>query len=92
MAHRLRIFGRVQGVGFRAFVAREAASRRVNGWVRNRTDGTVEALVWGDEAVIDDLLRSIRVGPRWGRVDRLDVTVEMNVEGRPDGFHVRADR
>lgn len=93
LGHRLRIHGRVQGVGFRAFVYREARLLDVDGWVRNRTDGTVEALVWGDDTAIDELLERIREGPRWGRVDRVDVTVESGDSGRPAaGFEIRADR
>ncbi len=91
-AHRLRVHGRVQGVGFRAFVFREARLLRINGWVRNRTDGTVEALVWGDDAAIDALLLRLREGPRWGRVDRVDVTVETDGVELPGGFNIRSDR
>ncbi len=92
LAHRLRIHGRVQGVGFRAYVYREARLAEVDGWVRNRRDGTVEAMVWGKAAVIDSLLERIEEGPRFGRVDRVDVTVETGGEERPDGFDIRQDR
>jgi acylphosphatase len=92
LAHRLRIHGRVQGVGFRAYVYREARLAEVDGWVRNRRDGTVEAMVWGKAAVIDSLLERIEEGPRFGRVDRVDVTVETGGEERPDGFDIRPDR
>ena len=91
-AHRLRVHGRVQGVGFRAFVFREARLLGVDGWVRNRTDGSVEALVWGDESSIDALLVRVEEGPTWGRVDRLDVTVETPATERPSGFDIRSDR
>jgi acylphosphatase len=92
LVHRLRVHGRVQGVGFRAFVAREAALHDVSGWVRNRVDGTVEALAVGDDDAVDGLLRRIREGPRFGRVDRVDVTVEAVDGDRPIGFHIRSDR
>ncbi|MCU0304303.1 MAG: acylphosphatase [Thermoanaerobaculales bacterium] len=92
LAHRVRVHGRVQGVGFRAFVLREAELRDLSGWVRNRFDGTVEALVFGDDNAVDGLLQRIREGPRFGRVDRVDVTVEA-VDGEPPrGCHVRPDR
>ncbi len=92
LPHRLRIHGRVQGVGFRAFVFREARYLELDGWVRNRRDGTVEALIWGDDAAVDALLLRVGEGPRWGRVDRVDVTVETGTDERPDGFEIRSDR
>lgn len=63
MAKRLRIAGVVQGVGYRAWMARQAVRLGVSGWVRNRGDGTVEALVHGDVAAVEELLRSCRLGP-----------------------------
>ena len=92
LAHRLRVYGRVQGVGFRAFVFREARMLGVDGWVRNRMDGSVEALVWGKEAIIDAFLTRLEEGPRWGDVDRIDVTVETEGVERPSGFNIRSDR
>lgn len=91
-ARRLRIHGRVQGVGFRAFFYREAQILGIDGWVRNRVDGTVEALVWGDEPVINTLLARVEEGPRWGRVDRVDLTVEPGAHERHRGFNIRSDR
>lgn len=91
-AHRLRVHGRVQGVGFRAFVFREARLIGCDGWVLNRMDGTVEACVWGDEETVDSLLRRIEEGPKWGKVDRVDVTVETGGDDRPAGFEIRSDR
>lgn len=92
LAHRLRIYGRVQGVGFRAFVYREAKLVGCSGWVRNRTDGTVEAVVWGDDETVDALLMRIEEGPRWGRVDRVEITIESGAGERPAGFEIRSDR
>lgn len=63
MAKRLRIAGRVQGVGYRAWMVREARRLGVFGWVRNRGDGSVEALVHGDPAAVEELLRACRRGP-----------------------------
>ncbi len=70
---RLRISGRVQGVGFRASLADEARLRGLAGWVRNRRDGTVEALVHGDAQAVDALLAWARRGPRAARVARVEV-------------------
>ena len=84
--------GRVQGVGFRAFVWREAAALGVSGWVRNRLDGTVEALVGGSPEALDALRARIEQGPRWGRVDRVGVNEEPDATDLPDGFVIRSDR
>jgi acylphosphatase len=92
LAHRLRIHGRVQGVGFRAFVFREARLMDISGWVRNRCDGTVAALFFGEAAAIDSLLARIEEGPSYGRVDRVDVTVETGDDDRYTGFDIRSDR
>ena len=92
LAHRLRIYGRVQGVGFRAFVYREAKLAGCSGWVRNRIDGSVEAVVWGDDDSVDALLKRIEEGPRWGRVDRVEITIESGAGERPAGFEIRSDR
>ncbi|MCW3472984.1 acylphosphatase [Limobrevibacterium gyesilva] len=61
---RLVISGRVQGVGYRAWMADQAQALGLSGWVRNRSDGTVEALVAGDDDAVAELLRASRLGPR----------------------------
>jgi len=70
-AQRLEIFGFVQGVGFRAFVARTARMRGLRGWVRNRHDGSVEALLIGEEVEIAAVAEQCRRGPPLARVDRV---------------------
>src|SRR6185437_7659876 len=60
---RLVIAGRVQGVGYRDWMLGEALARGIAGWVRNRRDGTVEALVHGEDAAIESLLAACRRGP-----------------------------
>jgi acylphosphatase len=68
--------GRVQGVGFREYVRREAVSRGITGYVRNGDDGkTVEVVAEGDEPALDSLLTGLRQGPRFSRVDDVEVTV-----------------
>ena len=62
-AIRVIIKGRVQGVGFRAFVDREALRQGVAGWVRNRWDGTVEAVFIGDSEAISAMIAECRQGP-----------------------------
>ncbi len=70
-ARRLTISGRVQGVGYRDWMVDEATALGLSGWVRNRRDGTVEALVDGDEAALQELLRACRRGPRAAQVDAI---------------------
>ena len=82
----LRIRGRVQGVGFRMFVEREARERALNGWVRNRRDGSVEALVQGPADAVEALIARVRTGPPSARVT--DVQVRP-AEGAYDRFEVR---
>jgi acylphosphatase len=65
------IRGRVQGVGYRDWMLREAARLGVQGWVRNRPDGAVEALVAGEEAAVQALLSACRRGPMLARVDEI---------------------
>jgi acylphosphatase len=69
----LRIAGRVQGVGFRYALQREALARGLAGWVRNRRDGTVEALLQGDAAAVDAVAAWARRGPPAARVERVEV-------------------
>ena len=71
-AKRLVIAGRVQGVGFRAWMAEQARVLGVAGWVRNRVDGTVEALIAGDVAAVEELARLCRRGPRMAEVSSID--------------------
>jgi len=59
----LRVRGRVQGVGFRAFVQDEAIRLDLKGWVRNRRDGSVETLVFGENAAVENLTARLREGP-----------------------------
>ena len=65
------IQGRVQGVGFRWYVHREASELDLRGWVRNTEDGDVEVVAHGDEANLAELRASLRRGPRGARVDCL---------------------
>jgi acylphosphatase len=70
-ARRVVIAGRVQGVGYRDWMVREATRLGVQGWVRNRADGAVEALVDGEEAAVQALLLLCRRGPLLARVDEI---------------------
>lgn len=67
------VFGRVQGVGYRAWTVRAARKLNLSGWVRNRHNGSVEIYATGDSSQIEMLMHSCRQGPTWSRVDRLEV-------------------
>jgi acylphosphatase len=69
----LRIEGKVQGVGFRQWTAREARQRGLSGFVRNRADGSVEALFSGDADAVSALAEACGRGPYGARVERVDV-------------------
>jgi acylphosphatase len=67
-ALRLIITGRVQGVGFRIWMRQEALRRGLRGWVRNRHDGSVEALIIGEQAAVEALVAACHRGPAMARV------------------------
>jgi acylphosphatase len=69
---RVTIRGRVQGVGYRAFVERQATALGLEGWVRNRLDGSVEALFAGPANIVSDMIALCRRGPSYARVDTLE--------------------
>ncbi len=79
---RLRIAGRVQGVGFRDWVVGEAEVRGLDGWVRNRSDGTVEALVSGSDAAVQDMLRACTQGPPAAAVTGIDILNETEAPAK----------
>jgi acylphosphatase len=71
---RLRITGRVQGVGFRHFIAHTAHELRVTGWVRNRHDGSVEAVISGPPDAVHTMLERTRHGPQHAMITNIEVT------------------
>jgi acylphosphatase len=73
MTLRVVFIGRVQGVGFRAFVAGEAERIGIGGWVRNRRDGTVEAVFFGTAADVEAAIAVCRKGFLGSRVDGVEV-------------------
>lgn len=80
IAIRVRIHGRVQGVFFRSWTEEQAEELGLGGWVRNRYDGSVEALFAGAEPVVRHMIEKCRQGPPAARVERIDETV---VDERP---------
>lgn len=73
---RVLVKGRVQGVFFRGSTEDEARSRGVDGWVRNLPDGSVEAVFEGPPAAVEALIGFCRQGPRFSRVEALEVAEE----------------
>lgn len=73
-AKHLRIHGRVQGVSYRYWTIQTATSLELTGWVRNRNNGTVEALVMGEESKLQKLIQACHDGPPMARVDKIDIT------------------
>src|SRR6266850_2253654 len=80
-ARRFLVRGRVQGVGFRWFVEREAHTLGIAGWVRNRADGTVEVLAMGTHDQLSGLRSRLREGPRAARVDDVEEAEAEPVKG-----------
>jgi len=80
-ARRYLVRGRVQGVGFRWFVEREAHMLGIAGWVRNNHDGSVEVLAQGTRDQLLGLHSRLREGPRAARVDEVDVSDAKPVAG-----------
>jgi acylphosphatase len=78
---KFRVRGRVQGVGFRWFVEREAKTLGIFGWVRNNTDGTVEMLATGTSDQLSALRSRLQQGPRAARVDNVEESDAKPVTG-----------
>jgi acylphosphatase len=87
---RVRWIGMVQGVGFRALVQRTCRSSGLRGWVRNRADGSVEALLVGDGGKVDQALHSIRAA-RNGDIESVEIELSDDPTARElDQFEIRA--
>jgi acylphosphatase len=91
ISRRVVVEGLVQGVGYREFVRRAALRLKVSGWVRNRSDGSVEALARGSPACVEALIAEMRQGPPAAGVERLSVIEqdEPPADDRP-AFVVRS--
>jgi len=82
---RLTISGRVQGVGYRDWAIHTGLRLGLTGWVRNRRDGAVEALIVGDETAVGQMIEACRRGPPAARVDEIDVE-PVDLDIMPAGF------
>ncbi|MDO9383038.1 MAG: acylphosphatase [Hyphomicrobiaceae bacterium] len=85
----VRITGRVQGVSYRAWTEDAAAELGLRGWVRNRRDGSVEAIFSGTDAAVADILARCKSGPPAARVDGVAVTERPPGNDLPAGFDFR---
>lgn len=85
----LLIEGRVQGIGYRDWLVREASAQGLAGWVRNLPDGRVEAVVAGPEPAVMALLTACRRGPRLARVDRIEEAFWEGEVALEEGFQRR---
>jgi len=86
-AYRYTVSGRVQGVGYRYFVLRQAERLGVTGFARNRPDGSVEVVAEGSEELLDELADRLREGPAFASVSGME---REAIAPRGDsGFHIR---
>ncbi len=72
----VKIFGDVQGVGFRQVTQFRASNMGVKGWVKNNQDGSVEAVFEGDDNNVDDMVEFCKIGPPGSHVERTEITEE----------------
>jgi acylphosphatase len=87
---RVNITGRVQGVWYRAWTRQEAELRHLDGWVRNRLDGSVEAFFCGPEPQVTDMIKVCHTGPPMARVDDIQINpAEPDGEISGQGFVTR---
>ncbi|HYG48475.1 MAG TPA: acylphosphatase [Allosphingosinicella sp.] len=89
IGRRVRIYGRVQGVFFRNWTADRAGALGVRGWVRNRSDGSVELAAYGEDGAVEALIDACREGPPAARVERIEVEPAEEA-GPASGFRVTA--
>jgi acylphosphatase len=87
LTRQIRVNGFVQGVGFRAAMRDEARKLGVTGWVRNRADGSVEAVVQGPSAALDAIIEWARRGPRGARIADVQIS-ELGVDVPHASFEV----
>lgn len=88
MAKHLQITGIVQGVGYRAGFESQARALNLSGWVRNRLDGSVEAMICGDEDALQRLIDWARQGPRTARVNHVKVSEAPDAMAAQQAFSV----
>ncbi len=86
---RLQIHGRVQGVSYRYWTQTTAHTLGLSGWVRNRSDGSVEAMVSGPEDAVENLIKACGQGSPFAKVSRVDVEDADTSDEWFDGFEIK---
>jgi len=86
VTNHLQILGRVQGVGFRNYIDYKAREIGISGWVRNRRDGSVEAVISGERTAVETMIDCARRGPRAATVTEVRIS---SSEGEFSGFEIR---
>jgi acylphosphatase len=87
-AYRIFLSGRVQGVGFRSWTKNLGEGYGLSGWVRNLPDGRVEVFVEGDDEVVAQFVWRLWEGPRFARVDRMEILKEEPAH-EEKGFYIK---
>lgn len=88
VAIKFEVTGRVQGVGFRAFVSATAKQYGLLGWVKNHYDGSVRGCVQGDGGLVKDFLKQLQIGNRWSSVAGLTQT-PLTPDSSLQNFEIR---
>jgi len=83
-----RVTGRVQGVAFRAFVQSTARQMGLMGWVRNNADGSVSGLAEGEQGLLIEFIKQVKIGNRWSTVKGIDVEHNLYT-GEFESFEIR---
>ena len=83
----LVISGKVQGVGFRYWIQNLAINNNINGWVKNRSSGDVEALIIGQEKEVQKLIKQCKIGPSAAIIQNIQIN-NYNQDYSEDGFNI----
>ena len=86
--YQIKVFGRVQGVGYRYFCCSSVESLNITGWVRNVSDGTVELQIQGSENELNKLVSRLEKGPAFSRVDQVD-KVRIPIQQDESTFEIK---
>lgn len=82
------MYGKVQGVGFRAFTKKQAQRRDLAGWVKNMSDGTVRTVVQGPEEKLREFAEKLKAGPYFAEVQDIDIQISDTLQDRMSEFTV----